>query len=120
LTSLLPHPTPPFLVEWRLTIGIVGGVVGFMILAFLLMSFVLYVLVRRSVEKRHAKNQSGAWERKHSPSQSRTSVAASDTPEVRPPPSPGIIPFQFEFSLLSIGSLLRLQQFDTCLVCRGD
>lgn len=65
-------------------VGIVGGVVGFMVLALLLMSFVLYILVRRSVEKRQARNETAVWvkERRHSPSQSRSSVAASDSPEV--------------------------------------
>ena len=58
-----------------------------MILALLLMSFVLYILVRRSVEKRHARNETAVWvkERRHSPSQSRSSVAASDSPEVSLP-----------------------------------
>jgi hypothetical protein len=72
-----------------LIVGIVGGVVGFMILALLLMSVVLYILVRRSIEKRQAENHTtAAWvakERKHSPSQSRSSVAASDSPEVYEP-----------------------------------
>ena len=68
-----------------LIIGIVGGVVGFMILALLLMSVVLYILVRRSVERRQASRDIAdgfARERKHSPTHSRDSVAASDTPEV--------------------------------------
>jgi hypothetical protein len=58
-----------------------------MVLAFLLMSVVLYILVRRSVEKRQARKETAAWakEPRHSPSQSRTSVAASDSPEVSLP-----------------------------------
>jgi len=61
--------------------GIVGGIVGFLILALLFMSVVLYILVRRSVERRQQKNAAYLHESKHSPSHSRSSVAASDTPE---------------------------------------
>jgi hypothetical protein len=72
-----------------------------MVLAFLLMSVVLYILVRRSVEKRQARKETAAWakEPRHSPSQSRTSVAASDSPEVSLP----ILVFlpRLEFSLPS-------------------
>ena len=38
-----------------MTIGIVAGIIGFLILALLLMSVILYILVRRSVEKRQDK-----------------------------------------------------------------
>jgi len=61
--------------------GIVGGIVGFLILALLFMSVVLYVLVRRSVERRQAKKFAyNGMDGKGSPG-SRSSVAASDTPE---------------------------------------
>lgn len=65
-----------------LTIGVVGGVVGFLILALLLMSVVLYALVRRSVEKRQAQRFEDERELKNASVYSRTSVTASDTPEV--------------------------------------
>jgi hypothetical protein len=65
-----------------LTIGIVGGVVGFLILALLLMSVILYALVRRSVEKRQAQRIEDERELKNASVYSRTSVTASDTPEV--------------------------------------
>lgn len=56
-----------------------------MILALLIMSVVLYVLVRRSIEKRQAKGEGNPFdeEPKHSPVESRLSVAASDSPEVQ-------------------------------------
>jgi predicted LPLAT superfamily acyltransferase len=65
-------------------IGIVGGIVGFVIIALLLMSVVLYILVRRSLERRQSQDADAGYsrERKHSPNLSRSSVAASDTPEV--------------------------------------
>lgn len=54
-----------------------------MIIALLLMSVVLYILVRRSLERRQSDADAGySRERKHSPNLSRSSVAASDTPEV--------------------------------------
>jgi hypothetical protein len=60
----------------------VGGIVGFLILALLFMSVVLYVLVRRSVERRQAKKFAyNGMDGKASPG-SRSSVAASDSPEV--------------------------------------
>lgn len=59
-----------------------------MILALLFMSVVLYVLVRRSVERRQAKRLAfQGIEGKDTPG-SRSSVAASDTPEVPPNPAP--------------------------------
>jgi len=62
--------------------GIIGGVIGFLIIALLIISFVLYILVRRAVEKSHSEKYPPPALRKHSPSQSRSSVAASDSPEV--------------------------------------
>ena len=61
-------------------VGIVAGVIGFLILALLGMSVVLYILVRRSVERRQAQRDSVSGEGKET--HSRSSVAASDTPEV--------------------------------------
>ena len=64
-----------------------GGIVGFVILALIIMSIVLYYLVRRSVERRQARNLPP-----YPPdskfdflNRSRSSVAASDSPEVNFP-----------------------------------
>jgi len=65
-----------------LIVAIVGGIIGFLILALLLMSVILYILVRRSVEKRHAKKYAYERESKCSATHSRSSVVASDSPEV--------------------------------------
>lgn len=54
-----------------------------MVLALLIMAIVLYILVRRSVERRYEQHTPPVFvEKRHSPSQSRTSVTASDSPEV--------------------------------------
>jgi membrane protein implicated in regulation of membrane protease activity len=65
-----------------LTIAIVGGVIGFLILALIVVSVVLYILVRRSVEKR-ARDREFLRESKLYNEEPRSSVAASasDTPE---------------------------------------
>ena len=59
-----------------------GGIIGFVIVALLITSVVLYVLVRRSVERR-ARDREYLRESKDYGAESRSSVAvsASDTPE---------------------------------------
>ena len=56
---------------------------GFLIIALIVISISLYLLVRRAIEKKQAEGlERPRRERKYSPNQSRTSVAASDSPEV--------------------------------------
>jgi hypothetical protein len=68
----------------HLQIAVVGGIIGFLILALIIISVVLYILVRRSVEKR-ARDREYLRESKLYNEEARSSVAASasasDTPE---------------------------------------
>jgi len=81
-SSEVHTPRYPYLDEETEKIGIVGGIIGFVIVALLITSVVLYVLVRRSVERR-ARDREFLRESKDYGGESRSSVAASasDSPE---------------------------------------